>query len=340
MPGPTAKDLHLVDPILTNLVVGYTVQDFIADKMFRVVPVPERSATFYKFLKGGWFRNIAGYRGPGSPARIAGYNVSSDTLSCKEVALAHKVPIESIQEAMRRGVSAMRPMEVGARFATNAVRLNKEVALSTLVMNSSNWTGSEDVEGAWANTDSTNTFITDVNTAKENIRKRIGRYPNVLEIEAKTFMKLKEASPILDRIKYMGTQGRPADVTTEALAALFELDEVLIGGTIYSDAEETLAGTEFNAVDLWEVTATKGSALLFYRNPSPEPDKEEPSAGYTFQLARNEEVPDATGQDLLTVIRRWWESGMKSWMVEASEIFDQEIVMADAGHLFYDTILT
>jgi len=330
---PTPKSTHQ-DAALTNISVMHRNQMYIADRIFQTVPVNKQSDYFYKFLKGAWFSNEAGVRGPGANARRGGYKVTTSTYSCIERAFAHPIPIELINNAD----VVLQPWTTGVKFATEKVMLAKELAVSSLVCTASNWTSSEDVEGGWAAGDN-NTFIEDVLAGKETVRKLIGVYPNCLMIEAKTFKEVKQESTVLERIKYTGTQGRPADVTLQTLAQLFELDEVLLGGTIYSSDEETVAGTEFTAVDLWETNSTKGSTFLFYRPPAPA--IETPAAGYIFNWrgGAGQASPEQS-QEAHRSVRYWWEDSPKQWVVEASESFDEKVVSADAGYLFYDTIST
>lgn len=333
---PTMGQVHK-DSLLTEAAIGYKNQMFVADMVFPHVTVKKQSDYYFKFLKGAWFRNEAEIRGPGAKAARGGYPATTGTYSCQERAFAHPVPIEIIENAD----PPVRPFETGVRFASQKVMLAKEVAVSTLVTTSGNWTTSDDVAGAWLGTadGSGNTFIADILTQKEVIRKLIGVYPNRLIMDAKTFKEVKVEYTVLERIKYTGTQGRPADVTTQTLAQLFELDWVGIGGAIYSDAEEVVAGTDFNAIDLWETNATKGSAFLYYAPSAPAID--EPAAGYIFQWPGSESPEDAQVEaDLYRSVRYWWENDTKSYIIEASENFDAEATCADAGCLFYDTILT
>jgi len=334
---PTPKSAH-IDAALSNISIGYKNQMFIADRVFPNVPVNKQSDYFYKFLKGAWFRNAAGVRGPATRANRGGYPITSDTYSCKEYAFAHPVPIELINNAD----VALQPFQTGVNFATNLVMLAKEKVVSDLCVTAANWTTTDDAAAGWLATadGSGNTFIADVLAQKEVIRKLIGVYPNVLLMDAKTFMNCKQEYTVLERIKYTGTQGKPADVTAQTLAQLFELDEVLIGGSIYSDAEEVVAGTDFNAVDLWETNATKGAALLFYRPAAPA--LEEPSAGYVFNwkgVVDSEMINEITS-DVYRSVRKWWENAEKSFFVEASECFDAKVTCPDAGCLFTDTIVT
>lgn len=329
---PTPGSAHK-DAALSNLSIAYRNPMYIADQVFPTVPVKKQSDYFFKFLRGDWFRNDAGVRGPGAQAKRGGYKLSSDTYACKEYAFAHPIPIELINNAD----DVLKPMETGINFVTESILLAKERVVSTLITTASNWSN-EDAAGLWAATDATNTFLTDVLYRRETIRQAIGRFPNTLIMDAKTYKGLKESSVLLDRIKYTGTNGNPADVTPQMIAMLCSLDRVLVGGAIYTSDEETLAGTEFTAVDLWETNATKGSAWLGYVAPNPQVDI--PSAGYTFAW-NNTNIPDEiVAQTGARSVRRWWEAAEKQWVVEASEAFDAKITSSVSGFLWTDTYLT
>ncbi len=332
---PTISSVHK-NTALTNISVMHKNQNYIADRIFNTVQVQKQSDYYYKFLKGAWFRNEASLRSPGADARRGGYVVTSDTFTCKEYAFAHPVPVELINNAD----APIKPMALGVEFATNKILLKKEILMSAAVCTASNWTTSDDVDADWLHTDAGNTFIADILDAKETIRRLIGVYPNVLVMDAKTFRNVKQNEDVLARIIYSGTQGRPADVTSQTIAQLFELDEVIIGTALYSSAEEVLAGTDFTAVDLWETNATKGSAFLYYRPPSA--GLMVPAAGYTFNWPSDagQETRKMAGGGAVRSVRYWWEDSPKQWVIEAAECFDIKVVSADAGCLFYDTIVT
>lgn len=330
---PTVSQVHR-SAALSAISIGYKNTMYIADRVFLTVPVNKQADYYYEFEKGAFFRNDASVRGPGANARRGGYVVSDTEYNCAERAFAHQLPIELINNADE----ALQPWETGVNFATLKVLLAKEKLVSDLCCTASNWTTSNDAAAGWA-AGAGNTFIEDVLGAKETVRQLIGLYPNVMIMDPKTLTELKQESSVIDRIKYTGTQGAPADVTTQTIAQLFEMDEVLIGGAIYSDAEEIVAGTDFNAVDLWETNSSKGACFLFYRPPVA--GREMPSAGYTFQWkggAGHQSL--VLSGDNYRDVRYWWEDSPKQWVVEASENFDAKATCADAGYLFYDTIVT
>ena len=57
MPQPTQSQVH-VDAILTNISVAYLqrAENFIADKVFPVVPVDKQSDKFFTYDKNDWLR--------------------------------------------------------------------------------------------------------------------------------------------------------------------------------------------------------------------------------------------------------------------------------------------
>jgi hypothetical protein len=324
-----------VDAILTNLSVAYKNALYIGDRIFPTVTVKKQSDKYFIYPKGAWFRDEAGLRAPGASAPKGGYELSSDSYFADEYAWDTPVPKESIENADL----PLDPLQEGADFSTEKVLMKKERLVAGKVLAAGNWTTSGDVNALWAPPGSTNTFLPDILDAKETMRKLCGFYPNRLVMDAKTFRKLKEVEAILDRIKYTGTQGKPADVTLQTLAALLELEEVLIGAAIYSSAKEKKGGADFNAVDIWEVNATKGSAFLYY--VPPRPSLKTPSAGYNFNWPSTElGTSQMVKQDAYRVIKKWWDNDRESWMIRASERVDAKVVAADCGCLFYDTIVT
>ena len=329
---PTPKSAH-IDAALTAIAIGYLNPMFIADKVLPHVPVAKKSDSFFKFLKGDWFRLDARVRGAGAQAAQGGYKLTSDSYSCLEYALAHPVPVELINNAD----AAIRPWETAVNYVMRQILLRKEYVVSSLITTAANWTTSNDAEGNWLYSAATNTFITDMFTAKKVIRELIGVDPNVFVCDANTWDNILQNQEVLERIKYSSSAGSPAIVTPNLVAQLFGLNEVHVGGAIYSSDEETVAGTEFTAVRMWETNANKGSAWLGYKTALPAIN--EPNAGYIFEwMGDAGQESEIMSSDIYRRVRKWWDDARKSWMVEASEQFDAKVTSKDAGYLFTDTI--
>jgi hypothetical protein len=315
MSQPTTKDVH-VDAAMTHLSLAYRNRGYVAERVLAPVNVLKQSDRYFIFAKGAWFRDEAGLRAPSSRAPRGGYTVSTDTYFCNEWAFAKEVPDE-----LRENADApLNPDQEAVDFATEKVLLRKERAVAGLILDPAKWANSEDAEGLWA-AGSGNTFIADVERAIDTVRRATGRRPNVMVMDAGTLKDIKQEDTVLSRIKY----SERGIVTPDLIAAMFDLEEVLVGEAIYSSAEEKADGSDFSSANIWERNAGKGSACLLWR-PA-QPGIMVPAAGYTFTWKPR-------------VIRRWREEAEHQDVIECAESFEPKVTGADLGFLFYDTTLT
>ena len=141
-----------------------------------------------------------------------------------------------------------------------------------------------------------------------------------------TLKNLKLDATILDKIKYT----ERGVVTADLIASMIGM-RVIIGKAVISTDEETVAGTEFTAQDLWAYNYTTTTALAgmaFMAFVPPAPALKTPSAGYTFRW-----------KDRVT--KRWREEDIHSDVIEVSENYVVKLVgSATCGLSFWDTILS
>lgn len=325
MPQPNVRDLIVAGP-LANVSLAYRNKSYIADRVFPILDKVSPRAKIARYLKGAWFRDEAGIRGPGGRANRGGYPVDLLSLSTKEYAYAKEVTDEDRRFAKESGAPPLKPDQDAIEFTADKIDLSKEVRVASLIITGT-WSGvaGEDAAGLWA-AGAGNTFLADVRARVETIRANTGMKPNRLVIDHGTYNSLKEESTILDKIKYT----ERGVLTKELLAAILELDEVLIGEAIKSSAKETKAGTDFTAVNIWEKNAGKGSAFLYYSPASP--GLKVPSAGYQARVAYED------GQARRT--STWREAAEHQDVYEVAEETDIIQTGADLGFLWYDTLLT
>ena len=61
-------DVRPVDPVMTNLSIGFKNEAYYWDKLAPVVPVSEKSGTYFIWDKDYWLRKVAGSeRAPSAP---------------------------------------------------------------------------------------------------------------------------------------------------------------------------------------------------------------------------------------------------------------------------------
>jgi hypothetical protein len=71
MSQPTSNEVQAVDPVLTNMLVGYKQEAarFVANRVFPIVPVEKRGFTYYIFTKKYWFIDSLKARAAGSASK-------------------------------------------------------------------------------------------------------------------------------------------------------------------------------------------------------------------------------------------------------------------------------
>lgn len=282
-----------------------------------------------RYLKSDWFRDEAAIRAPGTKAARGGYKIDYISIAADEYAFAKEVTEEDRQLAKSPMMAPLKPEQDAIEFASMKIDLKKERRVASLVTASTSvWstlTGGEDAEGLWA-AGAINTFILDIETRIDTIESNTGFRPNVLMLSGNTFKEIKLEATVIARFMY----SQKGIITAAMIAELFGLDEVLIGGGIYSSAKETKAGTEFTAARIWEQTATKGSAFLYYRPPGM--GLKTPSAGCQVRVAYPNGLPRST--------RTWNEPAENQDVYEVKENTDIVQTGSDLGFLWRDTILT
>jgi hypothetical protein len=313
---------------LPGISLAYRNPAYIADRVFPIIDNVSTEAKITRYLKGAWFRDEATLRGPGAEAGRGTFPMDYVDVALKEYSFAAEVTDEERQIAAEMGGPAMQPEQDAVEFASDKVDLKKERTTAALVLDGT-WSGvagGTDKAGAWA-AGAANTFIADVEAGIETIRGNTGLRPNVLLLSANVLPQLKQESSVLDRIKYT----ERGIVTAALLAAMFELEEVLIGDAIYSTAKETKAGTDFTGKNVWEKNATKGSAFLFYRPRRP--GLKIPSAG----IQARGRFLKVTGPRRITF---WREDSKHQDVYEAAERTHILQTGSDLGVLWKDVILT
>lgn len=326
--APNVKETLVAGP-LQNISIAFKNEDYIADRVFPVLDGADPKAKITIYSKADWFRDEAGIRAAGTRANRGGYKLDEASVATREYAFAKEVTDEDRRFSKLKNAPPLKPDEDAIAFASDKVDLKKEIRVASLVTGST-WVdgsvGGEDAEGLWSPAGATNTFLADITKGKKTIKSNTGKKANVLVIDDATYMALAECEAILDKIKYT----QRGVMTKELLAAMLELDEVLVGGAIKNTAKETKAGTEFTGVNIWEVNAGKGMGFLFHRPKVL--GLKVASAGLQARIAYEDGQPRR--------VTTWREPAEHQDVYEVAEETDIVLVHAALGYLFKDTYAT
>jgi len=244
----------------------------------------------------------------------AGFGVSSTTYTTIQYALSK--PIADEEEA-----NSQLPMtleQAAIRFLGLKALIKKEREWASDFMKTSVW----DTDDNNSTTDwddySGSDPVGDVRTAKRTISQSTGYTPNVMVMGEIVEDALVNHPDLIDRIKY--TQMATSGSVRGAMAALFGLEEILVGMAIYNSANEGQSASMGAIID--------DDALVMYRNNSP--SIFEPSAGYTFHWA-----PGGGLGGIMPLVR---EAANDSDLIRLKMQWDQKAVCTDVGYFFADVV--
>ena len=315
MPQPTQNQVH-VDAILTNISVAYMQQqdNFIASKVFPVVPVSKQSDKFFTYTKNDWFRDEAQRRADATESAGGGYNLSTDTYQA-DVYAFHK----DIGDQTRANADA--PINVdreAAEFVTSRLMLKMETQFVSSFFGTGVWATDSTPSNLWSDYTSSDP-LNDVESGKRAILATTGFAPNTLVLGYDVFKTLKNHPDLVDRIKYTSAQ----TLTEGLMGSLFDIDRVLVAKAVKATNNE--GGTA-----AYDFTHGK-NALLCYSAPSP--GLLQPSAGYVMSWTG---VSGGLGATIGTSRLRL--DAFKADRVESEVAFDMKVIGADLGYFFSSVV--
>ena len=320
MPQPTRSDVH-VNRTLTNISVAFiqSASDFVASRVFPVVPVLKQSDRYFKYSKKQWFRSVAKERAPSSQSAGGGWDIDNTPNYSAKVFAVHK----DIDDQIRANADQPIDMDRDAtRWVSQQLLLKKELEWMATYFTTGVWGGVDFTPGTlWSASGSDP--VVDVRAQRRAIKKITGYRPNKLVVAPDVDDVLKDHSAIIDRIKGGATKDKAAMVNNVLLAQLFEVDEYMVAEAIQDTAAEGVA-------EALDHIATK-DALLVYSTPTP--SLLEPTGGYTFAWTGLFGA-GATGSRM----KRFRIEKEASDRVEGEMAWDQKLVAAECGKFFNNVI--
>ncbi len=329
MPQPTRSDVHVNRP-LTNVSIAYIqrAQDFIADKVFPIVPVMKQRDRYFVYTKDWWFRAGATKRAPSSESAGGGFHVDNTPTYYCDVWAWH----DDVDDQTR--ANADEPVDLdrdATLFVTQVLLLRREIQFTVKFMASGIWQGYKvagtatdfqpNVNGKGYWDSSSSNPMADVDFLKQQIKSQTGFLPNTLTVADDVFFGLRNNAAVLDRIKYT----QRGIVSEELLAALFGVEKFLVASAVQNTSQEGQTGAFGFLV--------QNSFLLVYSNPAP--SILQPSAGYIFSW-QGLFGAGAQGNRIKTFRMEHLESDR----IEGEMAFDMHQVGLDLGVYGYNVLQT
>lgn len=261
----------VVDPILSQHARGYRNAEFIAHLLFPRVIIPNRSMRVIRFGKEA-FRMINTRRAPGADKKRIQYGYASDPVALVQDALEGVAPFEHLEEA-----TSVPGIDLGAgavNMVLDVIDLGHEHEAAQLARGAANYDANHKLAmvGADRWTSDTSDPAGDARAGNEAIRRSIGRYANTLTLGPSAYNALRDHPKVKEQFKYTSKES----ITTEMLAAFFDVKRVIVGKAVYlpETADDTVLAT-----DVWG-----DDAVLAYV-PEAGNNYQVPSYGYTYELS-------------------------------------------------------
>ncbi len=233
---PSTNDLH-VDAVLTNLSLRYRNEALIADMILPRLKVRKRSDKYFVYKKSNSYRLIDSAVGPKAQPNEVEWEVGTDNYSVEDYALADYIPVESTDNAD----SPLQPRMDTNEFINEWLDLDREKRVADIVFAPGTYDASnrEVLATKWG--DDNDDPIGDVQGAVESCFVRA----NTLVFGEEAWRAFRKLPEVLDAVKsstrHQGTPGGLA--TAPEVAALFEVENLLIGRARYISSKKGQANT-------------------------------------------------------------------------------------------------
>ena len=291
-----------------------------------MIPVEKQSDRYYVYNRGDFFRDQMQKRAPGTPAASSGYRLDNTPTYFADVwAEAKPIP-----DQLRGNADAVLNMDRDAtEFLSQQALIRREKIFAANLFAAGKW--GTDLTGVAAARRrpvppverSRSNPIEDIRAGKLAIKQATGYPANTLVISEPVWLKLVDHPDLVDRVKYGQTNGGPARITREALAAILEMDRILVMGAIENTAGEGQTASH----------SFIGGKNVLLCNVAPNPGLLTPSAAYTFGWTGYL----GAGNEGNRVKRYRWEI-ISSDIVEIEMAFDIKLVAPELGYFFTTAI--
>lgn len=290
---------------------------FIGSRVMPAIEVAHQSGTFGRIPLAQLLQSRPTERAPGAAYSRSSFTFTKDSFACTEHA-AEEV-LDDREVAMY--ADYFDGEAIAAARAADTVLRDREIRIAAAIFNSTTWTGGSlttAITNEWD--DAANAIpLTDVHNASKKMWDGSGIWPNALIINRKVFKNLQHVDQIITRQQAAGAgdRVRPLDLNAEALARLFDLDQVIVAGSPKNTANEGAAAV---IAPVWSDEFAMLCRVATGNDPR------EPAIARTFHWALDGSSIDGT-------FETYREESVRGEIVRVRHDVDEKIIYKQAGHL-------
>lgn len=330
--SPTPSDLTVSVP-LTNVAIAWKRQrreDFVADRIFPIVPVPNQGGKYWKFHRPDWRRTRAQVRAPSTESVGIAWRVTTDVYFA-DVFAVH-ADIDDRQRA--NADSIFRLDRTFTEQVMNDLHLRRE----------KDWNAAYNVAGVWGRdltgvtatpgadefikfSETASTPIEDFRAYRRAFKRISGLDPNGLVMGPAVEDTLLDHDAIIERIKYT----QRGVVSRDLLASFLDVGTIYVPEAVEVTNEEMddLQADADNAE--YEFIGNEDSMLLLHTTNAP--SRENPSAGYIFSWSG---LIGSSREGIRT--KKFRQEEIASDRIEGEMAYDMRVTAPELGWYFADVV--
>lgn len=300
---PLANQIH-VDTLLSNISIKYQPVDFIAMKVFPEVQVKKTSDLYRVYDRN--FRVPETQRSNRAEAREHNFEVSTSSYLLQRHALKSFVSDTDAQNYDLADLRAETTEEL-----TNVLLRRLELTVANL-FTTTNWSLNVSLASTAQFDDNTTVSnpIPVFQTGSSTVIANSGFKPNFGILPRDGMVACVNHISVTDRLKYTS-----ADIDVGKLAALFDIEELLVPASGYDNSAEGATTVVANFYG--------DNAFLGYKPKSPGILK--PSSGYIFRNS-------------IPMVKRWRVEEREADCIEVNMEFQPKVVASLSGYLIRDIL--
>ena len=289
---------------------------FVATRVLPVVNVAMQAGQFPIIPIEQLLQNRDTERSPGS-----GYARGSFRFAKGNYATQENGAEEPIDDRERKMYADLLSADYyAAKRAYSAVLVNAERRAAAMLFNATTWTGANLTTGITNEWDDPENAVpvTDVEGAVRKVYDGSGLWPNALIINRKVFRNLRLCEQIVEMVKFQGfMDARPGNITVDQLAAVFDLEHIIVGGGTKNNAAEGLAASP---AQIWS------DEYAMVARIATSGDFREPCVGRTFHWAEDGSTIDGK-------FEQYRDETIRGDVIRVRHDTDEMVLYKEAAHL-------
>jgi len=243
----TGRNIHIDTPLSNVMVAAFEAEgDFVASRLFPVVPVDKRSNVYYVLKKEAWLKQPRTARAPRVQAVRVEFDVTSDTYYAFNYALAGEIPVEDLANQD----NAIRIRETTTRYVTRGLLADLEIRVAAKVASNVSTIARMSGADAWDAVNSADIFG-QVNDAHLSVFDNTGLVANSLILDYRSYRLAKRNLRLFSRFNVPG--GPNAQLTDGQLREAFDVENLWIARSVKNNANEGQSPGSYTSI--WGPTA-------------------------------------------------------------------------------------